>query len=136
MSERCSKPMKVLFFATAETVIVDTLAMIFQANGQDAKAVHNSADAIRAAVEFRPDWVFTILNNIGDSKPHDLVAEILRVHPSCKFFLAAGNPVPGFEQGLNAAGFAIKNLVPLPIHPSDMLGYFKQDSMIAPLEGG
>jgi hypothetical protein len=123
--------MKVLLLATAETVIVDSLAIIFRQGGHDARAVHHSTDAIRLTPDFKPDWVFTILNNIGDAKAHDVVLEILRIHPNCKFFLTAGNPVPDFEENLRAAGYVLKNIVTLPIHPDDMMEFFKQDSMIA-----
>ena len=123
--------MKVLLLDSAEKVIVDTLAIVLQQRGWEARAVHDSAEAIRSATDSKPDWVFTILNNIVDAKPHDVVLEILRVHPSCKFFLTAGRPMPEFEDKLWESGYALKDIAPLPLHPQDLLdGLTGKGSMV------
>jgi hypothetical protein len=123
--------MKVLLLDSSTPVMVDTYAIILNSKGHDARAVHNSADAVRLASEFKPDWFFIILNNINDAKPHDVVLDILRIHPSCKFFLTAGRPMPDFEDKLWESGYALQNVLPLPIHPIDLLDTLTgKDSMI------
>jgi hypothetical protein len=113
--------MKVLLLDSSAPVMVDTYAIILNFKGYDARAVHNSAEAVRLASEFRPDWFFMILNNIHDAEPHDVVLDILRIHPSCKFFLTAGRAMPEFEEKLWASGYGLQDVLPLPLYPSDLL---------------
>ena len=128
--------MKVLLLDSAERGIVDTLALILNEHGYDAQAVHDSSEALRLAADLKPDWMFAILNNIIDRKPEDVVLELLHMHPSCKFFVTAGRPMPEFEDKLWESGYALQNVLPLPIRPMDMLEAFKKDSMIVRAKEG
>jgi hypothetical protein len=128
--------MRVLLLDSAERVIVTTLAIILNQHGYEAKAVHNSDQALRLFAEINPDWVFVILNNIVDRKPEDVVLDMLRMNPSCKFFITSGRPMPEFEDKLWEEGYALQNLISLPVHPMDMLEALKKDSMIRRAEEG
>jgi two-component SAPR family response regulator len=129
--------MKILLLDPSTYMIVDTLATVLSQQGHEARAVHKSAEALRLIVKFKPDWVFTILNNITDAKPADVILEILRIYPSCKFVLTAGRPMPEFEDELWKNGYALTNVLPLPLNTKDLSDHLnnKESMIIRAAEG-
>ena len=125
--------MKALLLDSAERVMVDTWAIILKQSGWDARPAHSSPEALQIAREFSPDLFITILNNIVDADPAEIVLAISRLHPACRFLLTAGRPMPDFESKLWDGGYQLVDIWGVLLHPSEFMQFIASGkSMIAP----
>ena len=129
--------MKILLLDSAERVIVESLAIVFRLAGHDTKPAHRSTEAIELTVSFAPDWFYIILNNVIDADPAEVIVEVARLQPACKFFITAGRSMPEVEDKLWEAGYQLRGILPFPIHPADMVKVFdKGESMLVRRDPG
>ena len=129
--------MKILFLDSAERVIVDTLTIMFKQLGYDTRGAHQSREAIDLAASFAPDWFYIILNNVIDADPADVIVEVARLRPDCKFFITAGRAMPEVEDKLWDAGYQLRNIFGFPMHPADLRKTFEEsESMLERREPG
>ena len=118
MSETQVKP-KVLV-ADDERVIADTLAIILNQSGFEAKAVYSGEKAVEAARDWQPemlisDVIMTDLNGI------DAAIKIRAILPACKILLFSGQAATAdlLDRARNQ-GHEFEILAK-PVHPQDLL---------------
>jgi CheY-like chemotaxis protein len=118
MPETQVKP-KVLV-ADDERVIADTLAIILNQSGFEAKAVYSGEKAVEAAREWQPemlisDVIMTDLNGI------DAAIKIRAILPSCKILLFSGQAATAdLLDRARTQGHEFEILAK-PVHPQDLL---------------
>jgi DNA-binding response OmpR family regulator len=118
MPETQVKP-KVLV-ADDERVIADTLAIILNQSGFEAKAVYSGEKAVEAARDWQPemlisDVIMTDLNGI------DAAIKIRAILPACKILLFSGQAATAdlLDRARNQ-GHEFEILAK-PVHPQDLL---------------
>jgi DNA-binding response OmpR family regulator len=118
MPETQVKP-KVLV-ADDERVIADTLAIILNQSGFEAKAVYSGEKAVDAARDWKPemlisDVIMTDLNGI------DAAIKIRELLPSCKILLFSGQAATAdLLDRARTQGHEFEILAK-PVHPQDLL---------------
>jgi DNA-binding response OmpR family regulator len=118
MPETQVKP-KVLV-ADDERVIADTLAIILNQSGFEAKAVYSGEKAVETAKEWMPemlisDVIMTDLNGI------DAAIKIRSLLPSCKILLFSGQAATAdLLDRARVQGHEFEILAK-PVHPQDLL---------------
>ncbi len=118
MPETQVKP-KVLV-ADDERVIADTLAIILNQSGFEAKAVYSGEKAVDAARDWKPemlisDVIMTDLNGI------DAAIKIREILPSCKILLFSGQAATAdLLDRARTQGHEFEILAK-PVHPQDLL---------------
>jgi CheY-like chemotaxis protein len=118
MPETQVKP-KVLV-ADDERVIADTLAIILNQSGFEAKAVYSGEKAVEMAKEWMPemlisDVIMTDLNGI------DAAIKIRSLLPSCKILLFSGQAATAdLLDRARVQGHEFEILAK-PVHPQDLL---------------
>jgi DNA-binding response OmpR family regulator len=118
MAEPTARP-KVLI-ADDEHVISDSLAMILNRSGFEARAVYSGKMALELASEFRPDMLISdvIMPDLNGIEAAIRIREIL---PSIKILLFSGQAATAdllkkaHEQGYDF------EIMAKPIHPQDLL---------------
>ena len=123
MSEINSKP-KILV-ADDERVIADTLAMILNQSGFDARAVYSGEKALESASTFVPDML------ISDVIMADLngIAAAIRIRallPRIKILLFSGQAATAdLLEKARAKGYEFEILTK-PVHPQDLLSRLRR----------
>jgi CheY-like chemotaxis protein len=118
MSEYRAKP-KVLV-ADDERVIADTLAMILNQSGFEARAVYSGEKAVELAPEFKPDMLISDvimpgLNGI------DAAIELRALLPGIKILLFSGQAATAdLLEKARTQGYEFEILAK-PVHPQDLL---------------
>ncbi|GGG91069.1 response regulator transcription factor [Silvibacterium dinghuense] len=118
MPETLARP-KVLV-ADDERVIADTLAIILNQSGFEARAVYSGEKAVDAAREWAPDMlisdvIMTDLNGI------DAAIKIRSFLPSCKILLFSGQAATAdLLDRARVQGHEFEILAK-PVHPQDLL---------------
>jgi CheY-like chemotaxis protein len=118
MPEKTAKP-KVLV-ADDERVIADTLAMILNQSGFDARAVYSGESALELAPAFQPsmlicDVIMADLNGI------DAAIRIRSLLPGIKILLFSGQAATAdLLEKARADGYEFEILAK-PVHPQDLL---------------
>lgn len=118
MPENANKP-KVLV-ADDERVIADTLAMILNQSGFQAKVAYSGEKALELAQEFQPDMlisdvIMTGLNGI------DAAIQIRAMLPNTKILLFSGQAATAdLLEKARAQGYEFEILAK-PVHPQDLL---------------
>jgi DNA-binding response OmpR family regulator len=118
MTEVSTKPR--IMIADDEHVIADTLAMILNQSGFDARAVYSGEKAIELAVVFKPemivcDVIMAELNGI------DTVIELRKLFPRIKILLFSGQAATAnLLEKARAQGLKFEILAK-PVHPQDLL---------------
>ena len=113
-----SKPR--VLVADDEQVIANTLAIILNQAGFEARAVFSGEKAVESLDSFQPDMlisdvIMTDLNGI------DAAIRIREILPSCKILLFSGQPATGDllrEARFRGRGFEV---MAKPVHPSVIL---------------
>ena len=110
-----------------ESVIADSLAMIFRANGFEARAVYSGERAIELAPVFEPDVLISDVFMRGVTGVE--VAIYVRQHfPSCRVLLFSGQAATsGLLQAANTKGYRF-DLFSKPVHPQVLLDYLQNCS--------
>ena len=118
MPETTSKP-KVLV-ADDERVIADTLAMILNQSGFDARAVYSGEKALELATVFAPDMLISdvIMNDLNGIDAAIRIRELL---PQIKVLLFSGQAATAdLLEKARAQGHEF-DILAKPVHPQDLL---------------
>jgi CheY-like chemotaxis protein len=118
MPETIAKP-KVLV-ADDERVIADTLAMILNQSGFEARAVYSSEKALEVVPEFKPDMLISDVI-MGDLNGIDAAIQIRAILPNIKILLFSGQAATAdLLEKARAHGYEFEILAK-PVHPQDLL---------------
>ena len=118
MSETSSKP-KVLV-ADDERVIADTLTMILNQSGFDARAVYSGEKAVEMASTFAPDMLISDVI-MADLNGIDAAIQIRSILLSVKILLFSGQAATAdLLEKARAQGYEFEILAK-PVHPQDLL---------------
>jgi CheY-like chemotaxis protein len=118
MHENRVKP-KVLV-ADDERVIADTLAMILNQSGFDARAVYSGEKAVETASTFAPDMLITDVI-MADLNGIDAAIAIRASLPKIKILLFSGQAATAdLLEKARAKGYEFEILAK-PVHPQDLL---------------
>ena len=118
MSETHAKP-KVLV-VDDERVIADTLAMILNQSGFDARSVYSGEKALESAASFEPDMLISDVI-MADLNGIDAAIRIRALLPSIKILLFSGQAATAdLLEKARAKGYEFEILAK-PVHPQDLL---------------
>jgi CheY-like chemotaxis protein len=118
MPETIAKP-KVLV-ADDERVIADTLAMILNQSGFDARAVYSSEKALEVVPTFKPDMLISDVI-MGELNGIDAAIQIKAILPNIKILLFSGQAATAdLLEKARAQGYEFEILAK-PVHPQDLL---------------
>jgi len=118
MPEKNAKP-KVLV-ADDERVIADTLAMILNQSGFNARAVYSGENALELASTFEPDMLFSDVI-MDDLNGIDAAIRIKALLPRIKILLFSGQAATAdLLEKARAQGYEFEILAK-PVHPQDLL---------------
>ena len=103
-----------------ERVIADTLAMILNQSGFDARAVYSGEKAVEMASSFAPDMLITDVI-MADLNGIDAAIEIRALLPKIKILLFSGQAATAdLLEKARAQGYEFEILAK-PVHPQDLL---------------
>ena len=118
MPEKNAKP-KVLV-ADDERVIADTLAMILNQSGFNARAVYSGENALELASTFEPDMLFSDVI-MDDLNGIDAAIRIKALLPRIKILLFSGQAATAdLLEKARTQGYEFEILAK-PVHPQDLL---------------
>ena len=118
MPDKAPKP-KVLI-ADDERVIADTLVMILNQSGFEARAVYSGEKAVELAPVFRPDMMISDVI-MADLNGIDAAIRIRALLPSVKILLFSGQAATAdLLEKARAEGYEFEILAK-PVHPQDLL---------------
>jgi CheY-like chemotaxis protein len=118
MPEKNAKP-KVLV-ADDERVIADTLAMILNQSGFDARAVYSGEKALESVTSFEPDMLISDVI-MADLNGIDAAIRIRELLPGIKVLLFSGQAATAdLLEKARANGHEFEILAK-PVHPQDLL---------------
>src|SRR5579871_4080260 len=119
--QEASGSLKVLI-ADDERIIANTLALILNTSGYEAKAVYSGEKAVEAASEMSPDVLIcdVILGGISGI---DVAIHVAQHQPACKIVLFSGQAATAdLLERAEADGHHFEILAK-PIHPKVLLEY-------------
>jgi CheY-like chemotaxis protein len=103
-----------------ERVIADTLAMILNQSGFDARAVYSDEKAVEMASSFAPDMLITDVI-MADLNGIDAAIMIRSLLPKIKILLFSGQAATAdLLEKARAKGYEFEILAK-PVHPQDLL---------------
>jgi len=103
-----------------ERVIADTLAMILNQSGFDARAVYSGEKAVDMASTFAPDMLITDVI-MADLNGIDAAIMIRSIVPKIKILLFSGQAATAdLLEKARAKGYEFEILAK-PVHPQDLL---------------
>src|SRR5580700_9001177 len=106
--------------ADDERVIADTLAMILNQSGFDARAVYSGEKALELASTFQPDMLISDVI-MADLNGIDAAIRIRALLPAIKILLFSGQAATAdLLDKAHAQGYDFEILVK-PVHPQDLL---------------
>ena len=118
MPAETAKP-KVLV-ADDEQVIADTLVMILNQSGFDARAVYSGEKAVEVAATFKPDMLISDVI-MADLTGIDAAIRMRALLPRIKILLFSGQAAPAdLLEKARAKGYEFEILAK-PVHPQDLL---------------
>jgi CheY-like chemotaxis protein len=118
MSENHLKP-KVLV-VDDERIIADTLAMILNQSGFQARAVYSGEKALELAVTYSPDMLITDVI-MADLNGIDAAIKIRALLPEIKILLFSGQAATAdLLEKARAQGYEFE-ILSKPVHPQDLL---------------
>jgi CheY-like chemotaxis protein len=118
MAENSVKP-KVLV-ADDESVIADTLSMILNQSGFEARAVYSGERALELAVSFAPDMLISDVI-MADLNGIDAAIQVRALLPGIKVLLFSGQAATAdLLEKARAQGYEFEILAK-PVHPQDLL---------------
>jgi CheY-like chemotaxis protein len=123
MTEKQAK-LKVLV-ADDERVIADTLAMILNQNGFEARATYSGEKALELAAAFEPNMLISDVIMAGINGV-DAAIRIRALLPSIKILLFSGQAsTADLLEKARAQGYEFEILAK-PIHPQDLLSRLRE----------
>jgi CheY-like chemotaxis protein len=118
MPEISSKPR--VLVADDESVIADTLAMILNQSGFDARAVYSGEKALELAATFAPDMLISDVI-MADLNGIDAAIQIRSMLPGIKILLFSGQAATAdLLENARDRGYEFEILAK-PVHPQDLL---------------
>ena len=118
MPQSTNKP-KVLV-ADDERVIADTLAMILNQSGFEARAVYSGEKAVELAASFEPQMLISDVI-MADLNGIDAAIRIREILPAIKILLFSGQAATAdLLEKARAQGYEFEILAK-PVHPQDLL---------------
>jgi CheY-like chemotaxis protein len=103
-----------------ERVIADTLAMILNQSGFDARAVYSGEKAVEQASSFAPDMLITDVI-MADLNGIDAAIMIRSILPNIKILLFSGQAATAdLLEKARVKGYEFEILAK-PVHPQDLL---------------
>ena len=106
-----------------ESVIADSLATIFRANGFEARAVYSGERAVELAQSFEPDVL--ISDVIMQGMTGIEVAVHVREHfPTCRVLLFSGQAATSDLTSVDTKGYRF-DMLSKPVHPQILLEYLR-----------
>lgn len=118
MSQNSTKP-KVLV-ADDERVIADTLAMILNQSGFEARAVYSGERALEEAPTFQPNMLISDVI-MADLNGIDAAIRIREILPAIKILLFSGQAATAdLLEKARGEGYEFEILAK-PVHPQDLL---------------
>lgn len=118
MSQNSTKP-KVLV-ADDERVIADTLAMILNQSGFEARAVYSGEKALEEAPTFQPNMLISDVI-MADLNGIDAAIRIREILPTIKILLFSGQAATAdLLEKARSEGYEFEILAK-PVHPQDLL---------------
>ncbi|HUB29402.1 MAG TPA: response regulator [Terracidiphilus sp.] len=107
-----------------ERVIADTLAMILNQSGFDARAVYSGEKAVEMASSFAPDMLITDVI-MADLNGIDAAIMIRALLPNIKILLFSGQAATAdLLEKARTRGYEFEILAK-PVHPQDLLSRLK-----------
>lgn len=118
MAETSQKPR--VLVADDERVIADTLAMILNNSGFQARVAYSGEKALELASEYRPDMLISDVI-MGGLNGIDAAIKIREILPSIKILLFSGQAATAdLLEKARAQGYEFEILAK-PVHPQDLL---------------
>jgi DNA-binding response OmpR family regulator len=109
-----------VLIADDERVIADTLAIILNQSGFEARAVYSGEKAVEMAADFKPEMLISDVI-MGGLSGVDAAIRIREVLPQVKILLFSGHAATSdLLEGARAQGFEFEILAK-PVHPQDLL---------------
>lgn len=103
-----------------ERVIADTLAMILNQSGFEARAIYSGEKAVEAASTFAPDMLITDVI-MADLNGIDAAIIIRSILPNIKILLFSGQAATAdLLENARTKGYEFEILAK-PVHPQDLL---------------
>ena len=107
-----------------ERVIADTLVLILNKNGFEAKAVYSSREAVQAAESFHPEKIISDVI-LADGSGIDAAIQICALLPNCKVILFSGQAATAdLLEKARAQGHTFQILAK-PVAPPDLLAHLR-----------
>jgi DNA-binding response OmpR family regulator len=118
MTETKTKPR--VLVADDERVIADTLAMILNQSGFNARAVYSGEKALELASTFEPDMLISDVI-MADLNGIDAAIRMRELRPGIKILLFSGQAATAdLLEKARARGYEFEILAK-PVHPQDLL---------------
>lgn len=118
MAETAQKPR--VLVADDERVIADTLAMILNNSGFQARVAYSGEKALELASEYRPEMLISDVI-MGGLNGIDAAIKIREILPSIKILLFSGQAATAdLLEKARAQGYEFEILAK-PVHPQDLL---------------
>jgi DNA-binding response OmpR family regulator len=107
-----------------ESVIADSLAMIFRAKGFEPRAVYSGERAIELAPSFEPDVLISDVFMRGVTGV-ELAIYVRQHFPSCRVLLFSGQSATSdLIHAANSKGYRF-DMIAKPVHPQMLLDYLQ-----------
>jgi CheY-like chemotaxis protein len=114
-----------VLIADDERVIADSLAMILNKAGYDARAVYSGEQALELAPSFEPDMLISDVI-MADLNGIDTAIRIRTVLPGIKILLFSGQAATAdLLEKARVQGYEFEILAK-PVHPQDLLNRLRQ----------
>lgn len=126
MNQPTAKP-KVLI-ADDEKVIADTLAMILNHDGFDARAVYSCQEALQLAPTFQPDMLISDVL-MPDLNGMDAAIQMRALLPNIRVFLLSGQTAMAETAGRSSARDLGFEVLIKPVHPRELLDKLKSAAL-------
>ena len=123
MPETSVKPR--VLIADDERMIADTLAMILNQGGFEARAVYSCLNALELAPSFRPDMLISdvIMSELNGIEAAVRIKALL---PDIRVFLLSGQTATAeLLEKENASGYGFEVLTK-PLHPRELIGKLRE----------
>jgi DNA-binding response OmpR family regulator len=115
-----NKPKPKVLVADDERVIADTLAMILNQSGFDARAVYSGEKALELTPVFEPDMLISDVI-MADLNGIDAAIRIRALRPGIKILLFSGQAATAdLLEKARTQGYEFEILAK-PVHPQDLL---------------
>ena len=114
-----------ILVADDERVIADTLAMILNQSGFEARAVYSGEGALELAESFRPDMLISDVI-MADLNGIDAAIRIRAVLPQIKILLFSGQAATAdLLEKARKEGYEF-DILAKPVHPQDLLARLRK----------